>query len=355
MRVLLVAGGGDRPETQAAVRLATAGVEMAAVCEPDSLASRTYAGAGLPVFLHTFTSRLDWRGVGVIRAALRAHAPDIVHAFTNRALACALLATRGRAVRVVAYRGTMGHLSRWDPASWLAYLNPRIDRIICVSEAVRRYLLTLRLPPERLVTIHKGHALEWYEGLPCPPRATFGIPPDAFLVLFTGNMRPVKGVDVLLAALPLVPQHLHVHLLLVGELRDRRLARLAAAPELRGRVHLAGYRADAAGLARLADVFVMPSVEREGLPRAVIEAMAQGVPVVVTDVGGMPELVTDGETGRVVTPRDPAALAAALTAFAVDPAGAQACGARARAHIARAFSVETTTRKTLNVYQALMA
>jgi glycosyltransferase involved in cell wall biosynthesis len=239
----------------------------------------------------------------------------------------------------------MGHISRFDPASWLTYLNPGVDRIVCVSEAVRRYLLGFRLPPERLVTIHKGHDPAWYTGLPAPDRAELGLPADAVVVGFTGNMRPVKGADVLLRAARRLQPRPDLHFLLIGEIRDARIRRLAAAPEMASVLHLPGFRKDAAALARLCDVAVMPSVKREGLPRAVIEAMAQGVPAVVTDVGGMPELVEHGVSGLVVPPRDDAALAEALRTLADDPALRARMGRAATERIGSAFHIRTTILK----------
>ena len=92
---------------------------------------------------------------------------DILHLFSNKALQNGLIAARRLPVRIIAYRGIVGNVSFFSPVSWLRVLNPRIDRIVCVAEAVRGYFLQmrpafLRVPPTRLVTIYKGHSLDWY-------------------------------------------------------------------------------------------------------------------------------------------------------------------------------------------------
>jgi len=353
MRLLITVDISDRSETQIIRRLPEEGIDVELICPAHSPSIEAFRATGIPVTEMVFRNRIDLKAVRRAREVLKAGRFDIVHSFRNRDLSCMLMASRGIPVKHVAYRGTMGHLSWWDPASRLAYLHPRIDRIVCVSEAVRQYLISMRLPPERMVTIHKGHSLSWYENLKSPPLSEFGVPADAFTVIFTGNMRPVKGVDVLLRAMAEIPRDRNIHLLLVGDVRDKRIQRLTEVDAVRDRVHLAGFRKDAAAIAGLGDAFVMPSIEREGLPRSVIEAMAQRVPPIVSNVGGMPELVVDGESGLVVPPRDTRALADAIVALATDRDRRQRMGEEAQNRIREAFTIEETLRKTVDLYETL--
>jgi glycosyltransferase involved in cell wall biosynthesis len=314
-----------------------------------------FRAAGIPVTLHAFRSRVDLPSIRRLRERIRSGRYDILHAFSNRALANTLIASRRvRPRRIVAYRGTSGHLSRLDPASWLTYLNPGVDRIACVSDAVRQYLESRGVPPRRLRTIYKGHDVAWYRPAPRGALREFGVPDEAFVLGFAGNMRPVKGVDVLLRAALALPPSRPVHLLLMGEVRDRRVEQLARAPGLRDRVHLAGHRPDAASLSGACDAVVMPSIAREGLPRAVIEAMAQGVAPIVSAVGGMPELVVDGECGLVVPPSDPAALADAIVRLARDPGLRRRYGRAARQRIVEHFNIDKTVAETAALYESLL-
>jgi L-malate glycosyltransferase len=352
MNVLLAGLSHDRVELELARALAASGVRLQVVAQEDSPAVAHCAAHGIPVVARTFRHRLDRAGRDLLRALLEPHRFDLLHCLTNRALALGLQATRTLAMppRILAYRGTVGHLSRWDPASRMAYLHPRVDAISCVSHAVRDYLRTLGIPDGKLVVNWKGHDPSWYTPAPRDALAAFGIPSDAVVACFAGNQRRVKGVDVLLKAMRRIPDEARLHLLLVGEMREARIARRAQALP---NVHLAGFRADAAALAGACDMAVMPSIGREGLPKAVLEAMAQRRPAVVTRVGGLPELVVDGETGWTVPPCDPAALADALLALARDPAARDRMGQAARARIEGPFHIRHTVARTLALYERL--
>lgn len=350
MRALLIAENLDRPETHLLRGLAGRGVRVRLLAPPTAGAAERLADAGVETHPVRLNGRIDPLGIRTIREQARRFRPDVVHCLrSNRPVANALLALRRSPVPIVCYRGTLGNLGRWDPGSRLTYLSRRLDRIICVSDAVREDLARL-IPRDRLITIYKGHDPAWY---PHGKRdlTEFGIPAGAFVVGCTANFRPLKGADVLIASLAHLATARPVHLLLVGEVRDPHLARLAARPPARGAVHLAGFRADAAALSGACDLFAMPSLRREGLPRAVIEAMAQSVPAVVSRVGGLPELVADGETGFVVPPGDPAALARAIAALADDPARTRALGAAARRRIETVFGVQAMIDRTLALYQ----
>jgi glycosyltransferase involved in cell wall biosynthesis len=259
---------------------------------------------------------------------------------------------------LIAYRGIVGNVSFLSPASWWRFLNPRIDRIVCVCNAVRDYFLSmrprwLRMPAERPVTIYKGHSLDWYTATPAD-RATLGVPRDSFVVGCVANYRPRKGIEVLVDALGLLPADCPAHLILVGNMSSPRLLRRIARSPARERIHLLGHRRDAPSLTAACDAFVLPSVKREGLARSLIEAMAYGVAPVVTNCGGSPELVIDGQSGFVVPVEDPQAIATALERLYRDPALRRRLGAAARLRIGTQFRIEDTIAKTLALYKELV-
>ena len=355
-RLLVVATSLDRPHVALLEGLRAAGVEVDLWFDPASPRRvdilKSFPDARFLAVRH----RLDFRAARTLRRWVVAHPPDILYAPDNKQLAIALRALRGLPGRIVGYRGTLGHLSRWDPAAWLTYLHPRLARIVCVSDAVVDYLHDdLRLPPARLVRIYKGHDPVWYDGPPQTPvtRADLGLPPDARIVGFVGNMRPVKGVDVLIRAMDRLPPQ--AHLLLVGEVADPRLTRLTAADSSRSeRVHFLGPSVNILGLLDLFDVFVMPSVAREGLPRAAIEAMCRRRPVVASAVGGLPELLDQGRCGLLVPPRDPAALAEAIGRLLADAEWRQRLGVAGRQQIETRFHIRETIAQTLALHQTLL-
>ncbi len=353
MRILIVCSETDRTEDHLYRSLSAQGHNLHIVCDPNESRMDDWRGAGMNVTPLRFRNRLDGRATGVLAGLIRESGPEIVQAMTNKALACTIRAMRGNPARLITYRGTIGHVSRLNPASYLTHLNRRIDRIVCVSDAVQNYLHDVGIPMSRLERIYKGHAPEWYTAAPREKLATLGIPPDAFVVVLAGRLRPVKGAHILLEAAQSLPADGSLRILLLGEIADPRLARMLRLPARHPVVHHAGFRPDAAALIGACDALVMPSIAREGLPRAVLEGMAQGVTPIVTDVGGLPEIVSDNQNGMVVRANDAGALATAIGACMANPQMCRRFGERARESIRTTFNVEETVKQYVALYERL--
>lgn len=357
--VLCVTAYPDRPEAETFIGLHAMGFRLRVLAEPSALHYQRIAAAGVPIAPLSITKRCDAKAVRQIRLELDAGAYDILHLLNNKAVLNGLRAARGRPLKIIAYRGIAGNDSFLSLGSWLRYLNPQVDRIICVADAVRRHFLSLRLGPLRVaphkpVLIYKGHDLDWYRETPVA-RAALYVPTEAFLVGCIANWRPRKGIEVLVEAFGKLPQEVPVHLLLVGHMDNARLrARIAASPNA-ARIHLLGYRSDAAAILAACDTAVLPSLKREGLPKAVIEAMAYGVPPIVTDTGGSPELVEPGVSGFIVPAGNVRALTEALQALRIDPARRRRMGKAARERVAMRFSIRTTITQTAALYRELVA
>ncbi len=134
-----------------------------------------------------------------------------------------------------------------------------------------------------------------------------------------------------------------------GEERERLNGQIRALG-LEDTVFLIGFLPDAARYLKGLDVFVLPSV-KEGLPYAIMEAMAAGLPVVATAVGGIPDLIKTGETGHLAPPKNPAALARAIVRVMAEPYPGRAMGRRAKTAIAASFSREAMLAGTIAVYR----
>lgn len=348
---------GDRPTLEMITGLHREGIEITVVCMPDHPHYPVLKSKGIPIFEMRFRRNIDRAGARRIRQELVRGKYQIVHTFNNKAISNVIRAARDLPVSIVAYRGIVGAVGFLDPVSWMRYLNPRIDRIVCVAEAIRQHFLSmkpgfLRMPPERPVTIHKGHRLEWYEDEPAD-LAAFDIPDAAFTIACVANYRPRKGIEVLIDAVEGLPGDIPAHLLLIGHMDAvrSRVARSSA----KERIHILGYQDSAPTIVAACDVFCLPSIKREGLARALIEAMAYRVAPVVSDSGGSPELVVDGECGIVVPARDSKALAEAIERLYRDPALRRRYGEAARERIGRHFRSEDTVRKTIELYRELVA
>ena len=358
IRSLCITEGADRPTVATFVGLHEAGIDVTVICPADHPNNRTLSQAGVPTVDIRLRKPFDADGIAALREELIRGRYHIMHTFNNKAVSNGLRACKGLPVKVVCYRGIVGAVGFLDPMSWMRYLNPRIDRIICVAEAIRRYFLEmrpafLRMPVNRPVTIHKGHMLEWYDAAPAD-LTKLGIPGDAFVIGCTANYRPRKGIELLIDAIALLPSDIPAQLLLVGHMDASGLSKHIRRSSVATRVHRVGYRQDAPSISAACDVFCLPSLKREGLPRSVIEAMAYRVPPVVTDSGGSPELVVDGVSGIVVPPRDAAALAAAIETLYRDADLRQRMGEAARQRIAMDFRNEDTVRKTIALYEELV-
>ena len=353
MKITVVTESCDLSETAEYRELARRGHRIHVLHDPSRDCATAFAGTGVTTGHLAVRHRLDLGAARKLRRTLVADIPELVYAPVNKTLAISLMATRGIAVKVVGYRGTMGHLSHWDPASLITYFHPRLAGIVCLSQAVERYLISMRTTATTL-TAYKAFDVQWYTaGEPADP-GEFDFPPDSFIVGFTGNVRPVKGVDILLKALAQLPDTSRIQLLLVGEVRCKKVQRMLRTPAYSARVHLTGYRGDACQLTGACDVFVMPSIEREGLCRAVVEAMSQSVPAVVSDVGGMPELVEDGVSGLVVAPSDPTALANALLALEQDRSRLAMMGQAACDRIRTHFTIARATDRMEELFNTVV-
>lgn len=359
MRVLYITKNSDRPESATVIGMRDRGVDVTVMADTRSPHVQRIRAAGITVHDMPLDGKLDRAALRTIRRTVEDHEIDIVHAFTNRTVLHMVLATRGLPVGLVAYRGVIGNVSWWSPLSWLRFLNPRISRIICVAEGVRQYLLGVRLAglhldPDKVVTIHKGHDLAWYQDEPAD-LSSFGIPPDAMVVTCSSRLRPRKGLWELVRALGMTAVERNIHVLFLGHEGNESLRREVAQIHHPERVHFAGFRNDAPAIMAASDVCALPVLDGEGLSRAVIEAMAYGVPAIVTPVGGNTELIVDGECGLVVPAGDEAALAHAMEKLYDDPALRRRMGAAARQRIATQFRNSDTIDQTLALYHQVLA
>jgi glycosyltransferase involved in cell wall biosynthesis len=235
-------------------------------------------------------------------------------------------------------------------AAWFRWGYPRVEtllaslgHVIVPSQALADFLADHGLARERIHVVPHGVR---------PAADRRSEPHSGPLRLVTSAaLEYWKGIDLLLAAAARVPGDLHLDVYGDGSLRGE-LARDARERGLDAAFH--GFVPAAHERLADADIFVLPS-RGDNAPMAILEAMAAGLPVVTTRVGGIPELVADEETGLLVAPDDAAELAHAIERLAVDPELRARQGARAVARVAAEFSVERAVTSTIAVYEELCA
>ncbi len=352
-KILYIATDLDCCELHIILGVARAGFDVQVVGKPSFRFRDQLEDSGVKTHELSLSGRFDFCAVRQLRSLFRGGGFDVLHFLSARAVSNGLIASLGMKVKRIAYRGTVGHLSRLDPSAWLSFLSPQIDKIVCVSEAVKSYL-EKRVANRKLIVIYKGHDSSWYPSATSRDLAEFGISPSAFVIACVANMRPVKGIPFLLDAVDALPSTLDVHLLLIGKVDASAQKALSAGRKFPERIHAVGFREISSLLVSQADCFVLPSVDREGLPKSLLEAMSLGIPCIATRVGGMPEVVKDGENGLIVPPRDSASIARAIERLISDPVERKVLGSRAKETIAKVFTVERSIQETVELYREIL-
>lgn len=189
-----------------------------------------------------------------------------------------------------------------------------------------------------------------------PVRDKFNLPKECKILVAVGRFSPEKGIDVLLDAFALLVRQIdNVHLVLVGDGQERlaleaQVERLA----LNGMVHFAGYTETPGDFVAEADILVLPS-RSEGIPNAVLEAMAMGKPVVATAVGGVPEIIEEGVSGRLVLPERPDLLASILTELLINKKLKEHLAFEGKRHVQESFSVQARMAKLRAIYHDVLS
>ena len=301
------------------------------------------------------------RAIGFLRLAewlhgvIRAHAPHVIHANSSTSAAASWLARGMFRVPIVASAHGAWYGARRHVAARL--YGAFSDVVVGCSQNLTDDLVACGLPR------HKARVV--LNGVPRPDvpgesrsaaRRELGIAANAPVILTVARLDPMKGQDVLMRAFAEVrraqPQ---ARLLVAGEGDFRsKLEAVRSDLGLEAAISLLGFRADVNRLLTASDIFCLPSFH-EGLPLAVCEAMAAGCPVVVTSVGGVPEVVRDDVTGWLVAPRDAAALAGRLLSALTNPVARARVGEAARLHAERFLSLEhmATEFETLYSHSAV--
>ncbi|HET9251408.1 MAG TPA: TIGR03088 family PEP-CTERM/XrtA system glycosyltransferase [Candidatus Eisenbacteria bacterium] len=253
------------------------------------------------------------------------------------------------------------HGTKWKPALLRRVHAPLVDRYVTVSKDLERYLIErIGIAPRRITQIYNGVDTERFAPVPRPDRDRL---PEAFraeglvLVGLVGRLQPVKDFASMIRALgvlreraPRAEAAVRVAVFgdgpLLGDLRG-----LVASLALESRVWFAGSVPDVPDALRSMDLFALTS-RNEGISNTILEAMAVGLPVLATAVGGNVELVQDGVTGTLVPAGDPESLAGAVAAYASDPALRRAHGEAGRARAVERFSLAAMVRRYLDLYDA---
>jgi glycosyltransferase involved in cell wall biosynthesis len=309
----------------------------------------------------------DLRAVWRLARALRHHGVDVVHSHNWGTLVETSIARRwaGTPVHVHAERGTL--LGELDVRGWrrrvramaMRWTLRRVDAVVSNAQSIaERIQAACGFPAERVVLIPNGVKAPRVDDVResgAKLRRQWSIPQEAFVVGSVGRLVPVKGFATAIDSIARLPAAgREIHLVLVGDGPQREaLATQAAASGVSHRVHLIGWRNDIGDCLAAMDCYLNSSVS-EGMSQSILEAMAIGLPMVVTDVGDNAILVNgDRPCGTVVPPNDPAAMSGALTELLQAPAHREMFAENSWARYRRCYTVGVMVRAYEEFYGGL--
>lgn len=349
------AANSFRPETEIFCGLARKGHSVTVMTRTSQEQIDIYHAAGVRVIDGEASKKICLSSISSIRKELKEHDYDIVYATSSKTIPNAAFACIGFKAKLIVYRGTTGGLYRHDPGSYLTVLHPRVDGVICVSNAVREYVSQQAWRKKKnIVTIYKGHNIAWYENIKKADLTEFGIKDTDFSVICVVNARPIKGIVYMLKASNLLAENPGIQLLLVGNGMDEEpYTSLIQNSKMKERIHLAGYRYDVPELIKACDALVLPSI-REGLPRVVMEAMGIGTPAVVTATEAGKEIVDNGESGYLVPIKSHEAIAEKVHSLANNPELGEKMAIRGQEKIRNELSAEATVDNYIQYFQSII-
>jgi glycosyltransferase involved in cell wall biosynthesis len=303
-----------------------------------------------------------------IRRMVREEGIDIVHTFFQTSdLWAGPIAKASGARYLISSRRDMGILRHRKHRIGYRMLHPLYDQVHAVSESVRQYTIAADgLDPNKVATVYNGievgEAPSMTEQEQAPFRRSMGIEEGQIVVTTIANWRQVKGIDILVRAGAIVAERdPRVKFLVAGEYGKNppdnaycdsvlELARSVGAERF---MKFLGSWERVRDLLGISDIFVLPS-RSEGLSNALLEAMESSVPCIATDVGGNPEIVVDGVTGRVVPSEDPERLAQAILDLVADREGARRMGEAGRRRVIEKFTVAAMAAQVVKSYEMLL-
>jgi glycosyltransferase involved in cell wall biosynthesis len=303
-----------------------------------------------------------WKAAFALRKLIRDEHVDIVQTYFETSNLWGGIVAKLSGALLLSSRRDMGILRKTKHALAYRLVNRLSDRVLAVSEEVKRFCIDAdRIDPHKISVVYNGVDLKHIaaEATDENPYATADWAGASHIITCVANVRRVKGIDVLVRTAQRVCRELPDAVFLVaGSLYEREYAnevqRMICSMGLEKNIRLLGFVEDPVPLLKMSDAFCLLS-RSEGFCNALLEAMACGVPAVVTRVGGNPEAIHEGENGFMVPVEDDAAAAERLLYLLRNPERAARIGESGRTAAQTRFSAETMIKKLISLYRDLLA
>jgi glycosyltransferase involved in cell wall biosynthesis len=302
-----------------------------------------------------------WKAAIALRKLIRTEKVDIVQTYFETSNLWGGLVAKLSGALLLSSRRDMGILRKAKYALAYSIVNRLSDRVLAVSEEVKRFCIDAdRINPNKVSVVYNGVDLKHIatEESAGNPLANADWVGASHIITCLANIRRVKGIDVLIRTAQLVCRELpNAVFVIAGSLYERdyseEIKTMVRSLGLEKNVKLLGFIGDPVPLLKMSDAFCLLS-RSEGFCNALLEAMACGVPSVVTRVGGNPEAITDGENGFLVPVEDEAAAAEKLLTLLRDPEQGARIGERGRISVQTRFSADVMIQKLVGIYRDLL-
>lgn len=330
--------------------------QAAMVCKPGSEFEKYCLENKLPHFPVQMHGEIDFTAGIKIAGLCRKYGYTVLHLHSAHALATGLWVKLFYSkVKLVAVRRVDFHIKK-NFLSQFKYKTSLLDRIVCISNGIKKVMLKDGVEEQKLATIHSGVDLQKFEKVEPPDdfKQNLGIPENHVVV---GTVAAISGhkdyPNLLQAAKIVIERNDNVTFCAVGDGPDEKdVLALHEKLGLGERFIFTGFRKDVGNFLKTFDIFVLASY-LEGLGTSILDAQGVGLPVVGCDTGGIPEAVLDGENGLLVPPRDSKALSSAILDLVNDPERRMVFGEKARETV-KGFSIDTTVRNNIALYHELV-
>ena len=320
-------------------------------CQPGSGLLVEARAEGVETVAVRMRGAADLAALWALRRLLTARAVSLVHTHSSTDSWLGALAARSLRLPVVRSRHVSIAIRR-------ALVYRLADRVVASGEAVRALVVAAGIPSERVLAIPPGvDTTRFHPAVSgAAVRRELRLGAAEPVVGLVANIRGSKGHNVFLeAAREILAATARARFLIVGDgVGSEDVRRRVSALGLAERTTMTGFRRDIPEVIAALDVLVLPSIRSEATSQVIAQALAVGTPVVATTVGGSPELIRDGETGRLVPPDDAHALAAAVLETLRDPARARALARAGQATVATRLTLDVSMARTTAVYRALL-
>jgi len=326
-------------------------------CQPGSPMEKKALEAGVEVFPIAMRGEVDLPASLRIRKLITRHGYDIVHSHTSHAHTLAFFASLGCGTcRLVTRRVDFSIFrNRFLPINGIKY-RFMADYYIAISHQIKRVMVKDGIAADRIFVVHSGiDPQRFARAAGDHLTEEFNLRPDERVVINVAHLAGHKGQKYLVGAIPHVLAAIpNVRFFIIG--KGELMSELQALSVSLGIGHaltFTGFRNDVGAFYKIADLFVMSSVQ-EGLGTAILDALALGKPVVAANSGGIPEIIRDGQTGRLVEAANPQALAKGIIEMLTNVELAGAMARRGQADVKAKFSINAMVESNLAVYNRLL-